>query len=750
MKYFTTLAFVFLVISACAQKQNNTWCFGDTAGIDFNSGSPVPFSTAMFSYQSCASVSDRNTGALLFYTDGVKVWNRTSNIMPNGNGIGNDFLSSTLQGVAIVPFTNDSNKYYLFCLEPESLSDGALFYSVVDMTLDGGMGNVVSSKKKIKLGQGFVEGMYAVATCDGHWLILSTRATNEFYAYKISASGLDTNAVVSKMPFPYVSTLVLAPIKTSPDNKKLVFATYKSRPATGQNVAILTINDFDEKTGKISNGQHLLDPSPSANYYSAEFSGDGSKLYVTDLSLGLFQLDLSLPTPAAIKASKTIVYATNPSRRVYSLQIAPDGNIYVSIEGGNVIDRISNANAATPNWMYTTGAVVLSPGALSTQSLPPAVYFAGPRSLDTTYSSTNIDICRGGNARLKGLAGAISYTWHDGDSLMERTVNQEGTYWVRSQFTCGEQVDTFNVAVTELSVDIGKDTTICTGHPMIVRAAADSDSATYTWQNGSTADSFVISRGGTYWVTVDLGPCIVYDTINVAENDSAYFQLPADTILCANATYDLYIPEWADIFRWSTGARDSMITVKKEGDYFLEVTRGGCTYTDTITVQYAESSLNIGNDTLVCNTEQLTLSGKSILNSSYLWNTGERTDSIIVTGPGLYALAMENVCGIFTDSIQVDYKVCDCKPFVPNAFTPNNDGRNDKLGPLMKCKVEKYEFIIVNRFGEAVFRSTDMLQKWDGTYKGQPCDVGAYYYLLKIKNISGTDELKKGDVILIR
>ncbi|MBZ0098762.1 MAG: hypothetical protein K8F30_06740, partial [Taibaiella sp.] len=81
MKYFTTLAFVFLVISGYAQKQNNTWCFGDTAGIDFNSGSPVPFSTAMFSYQSCASVSDRNTGTLLFYTDGVKVWNRASNIM---------------------------------------------------------------------------------------------------------------------------------------------------------------------------------------------------------------------------------------------------------------------------------------------------------------------------------------------------------------------------------------------------------------------------------------------------------------------------------------------------------------------------------------------------------------------------------------------------------------------------------------------------------------------------------------------
>lgn len=752
MKYIVALILTILTVTTHAQKQNNTWCFGDSVGLDFNGPTPVPSTTSMLSREGAASISDRNTGNLLFYTDGVKIWNNTHAVMPNGNGIGNDLLSSTLQGVTIVPFTSDSNKYYVFTLEPESLPDGALFYSVVDMALDGGRGNVVPAQKKVRLGQGFVEGMCAVATCDGHWLILSTRNTNEFYAYKISASGLDTNAVVSQMPFPYVTTLVLAPIKVSPNNKKLVFGTYKSKPAFGSFVeAILTINNFDEKTGRITNGQHLLDPSTSATYYSIEFSGDGSKLYVSDISDGVFFLDLSLPTLAAIKNSKTMLYKSQSKRRAYSLQMAPDGDIYVAIEGIQALDKISNTNATIPNVVYDTGAVVLPPGIISsTQSLPPAVQFAGPRSLDTTIISTEIDICRGGNVAVKGLGGALKYIWEDSSSQMERIVNQEGVYWVRSQFTCGEQVDTFKVKVTDLSVEIGNDTVICTGHPIVVRAMADSDSAAYTWKDGSTADSFVVSHRGTYWVTADLGPCVVFDTIHVEENDSAYFQLPADTILCANATYDLYIPEWADVFHWSTGSKDSMITVKEKGDYYLEVTRGGCTYADTIRVQYAESALNIGNDTLVCNADTVVLSGRSILPGAYLWSTGENTDSIIVTGPGLYTLTMHNVCGTFNDSVHVNYKVCDCMPFVPNAFTPNNDGRNDKLGPLMKCRIDNYEFLIVNRFGEVLFRSTDRSEKWDGTYKGQPCDVGAYYYLLKIKNISGKDDVKKGDVILIR
>lgn len=749
MRYIATLTLILISLAATGQKQNNNWCIGNKAGIDFNGASPVAFTSAINCDEGSATVSDRHTGQLLFYTDGVRIWNRAHAIMPNGSGIGNDLLSSSLQGMLIVPFTDDSNKYYVFALEHESAAEGALFYSVVDIRLDGGMGDVVSSQKKIKLGKGFVEGMQAVPTCDGHWLLLSSRTSNEFLSYRIDATGIDTQAVTSQMASPYI-TSVLGAMKISPDRKKLLYATYTSKQVGGINYAVATLYDFDERTGKVVNGNHLIDPTGSSTFYSVEFSEDGSKAYVTDIRFGIYQFDLAQPTPAAIRASKKTVYQNTPGRSATLLQMGPDKNIYVAIYGVNHVDRISNTNAVVPAVAYTTAAVTLAPGTTSLKSFSHEVTFPEEGSLDTFFSAKDVEICDGADMQLQGQQGALSYTWHDGSMQSTFTVPAEGTYWVTAQFLCSQQTDTFKVKVKYYPLNLGADTTICKGHPLTVNATIPGDSVAYTWQDGSAADSMVIDRPGAYWVAVSAGECTVRDTIYVRENDSAYFILGADTILCVADTYNLYVPETADTFRWSTGARDSMVTINAAGNYFLEIERGGCSYTDTVVVQYAEESLYLGNDTLVCNGDELTIGSTSILNSTYTWSTGAMHDSIIVSSPDIYTLTIENRCGILKDTIQVEYKVCDCEPFIPTAFTPNNDGRNDMFGPLMKCRIESYEFIVVNRFGEILFRSTDRQQKWDGTYKGRPCDVGGYFYLLKIKNISGKDDLRKGDVILIR
>ena len=750
MQYIVVLTLIFLSHVATGQKQNNNWCIGNKAGLNFNGGSPVPFVSAINCDEGSASVSDRNTGALLFYTDGVRIYNRDHNVMPNGNGIGNDLFSSSLQGMLIVPVTEDTNRYYVFALEPESAAEGALFYSVVDMRLDGGKGDVASGQKKIKLGKDFVEGMQAVPTCDGHWLILSSRSSNEFLSYRISASGIDTNAVVSKMFFPYV-TSVLGAMKISPDRRKLLYATYTSKQVGGQLYAVATINDFDERTGKVTGGTHLIDPTGNATYYSVEFSENGSKAYVCDSRFGgIFQFDLSLPTPSDIKASKKMVYQHPTGNVAMLMQMGPDKNIYVAIFGKSYVDRISNTNAAVPAVAYTNGAVTLAPGTTSLKSLPHEVTFPEEGSLDTIYTSVDVEICNGTGMVLEGQQGALSYLWQDNSRLNSITAMSEGVYWVTSQFLCSQQTDTYHVNVKTYPLELEPDTTICTGYPLRVSAFIDGDSVAYAWQDGSADDSFVIARPGTFWVAVSVGKCLITDTIFVRENDSAFFTLGTDTILCVADTYNLYVPENADTYRWSTGAIDSMVTIDTAGNYFLEIERGGCSYTDTVVVQYAEESLKLGNDTLLCNGDEIRVGATSILSSYYSWTTGEATDSIVVSTAGAYILTVENRCGILKDTIQVDYKICDCEPYIPTAFTPNNDGRNDMFGPLMKCRIESYEFIVVNRFGEVLFRSTDNTQKWDGTYKGVPCDVGGYFYLLRIKNISGKDDLRKGDVILIR
>src|SRR5205823_914385 len=125
-----------------AQKQNNNWCFGYKAGITFNSGTPVFFNGVMMNQnEGCASASDVN-GNLLFYTDGLTVWNRNHVTMSNGTGLGGD-VSST-QSAIIIKQPGNANMYYIFTTVAWGYS--GLKYTQVDISLNGGLGGVTAVK----------------------------------------------------------------------------------------------------------------------------------------------------------------------------------------------------------------------------------------------------------------------------------------------------------------------------------------------------------------------------------------------------------------------------------------------------------------------------------------------------------------------------------------------------------------------------------------------------------------------------
>ena len=128
-----------------SQGEYNNWYFGNHAGVTFNSGSPVAVTNgALETTEGCSTISDA-TGNLLFHTDGMEVFDRNHNLMPNGAGL-LGHSSSTQSGV-IVPQPNSSNIYYVFTVdELQSNSSAPLCYSIVDMTLNGGMGDVTTSK----------------------------------------------------------------------------------------------------------------------------------------------------------------------------------------------------------------------------------------------------------------------------------------------------------------------------------------------------------------------------------------------------------------------------------------------------------------------------------------------------------------------------------------------------------------------------------------------------------------------------
>jgi len=141
-----------------AQNEASYWYFGNRAGLRFDSSTGTVNAVTdsqLSTLEGCTTISDEN-GNLLFYSDGRFVWNRNHQIMPNGTGINGD-NSSTSSGV-IIPKPQDPNFYYLFTVdEPHhdpSQREGGNFglnYSQINMTANGGLGEVDTTLKNIPL-----------------------------------------------------------------------------------------------------------------------------------------------------------------------------------------------------------------------------------------------------------------------------------------------------------------------------------------------------------------------------------------------------------------------------------------------------------------------------------------------------------------------------------------------------------------------------------------------------------------------
>ena len=150
MKKIITLL---IVTSSCfAQNQNNIWCFGDSAGIDFNSTNPFPINSIVRARGSCTSVAD-SAGLLLFYSFtnattnfSTVVINSQNQLMPNGDTIVGESWANEL---IIVPKPNSNNLYYLFSMSETNVPTEGFWQSTIDMNANGGLGAVIQKNKRL-------------------------------------------------------------------------------------------------------------------------------------------------------------------------------------------------------------------------------------------------------------------------------------------------------------------------------------------------------------------------------------------------------------------------------------------------------------------------------------------------------------------------------------------------------------------------------------------------------------------------
>jgi gliding motility-associated-like protein len=386
---FLILIFTIQTPVVFAQLQNNNWIFGYGARVNFSGPIPVGSSNAAInSNESTASVSDPNTGQLLFYTDGRKVWNANNQVMPNGSNLLGGFYNSCTQGALIVPFSEDNQRYYLFTLEElEALSlspviDNGLRYSVVDMTLNGGLGDVQVATLNTPLANDLTEKLIVIRSTEiqGFWVLAHKKNANEFLAWKIDACGVTAQPVVSTVGSIFASVPIGATeawagaMDASPDGNRIGMPIDWSDR--------IEFFDFNKTTGVVSN---LLtvnvtdDSSPGfLRKYGACFSPDGSKFYYTNFN-SVYQLNLSTYTSAAIASSNTLIYSPILEPNGYpcsQIEQAPNNKLYVAIGNAERLDEISNPNSLGLGCDYVTNAVSFGP-ATCQLALPAQVPLGG-------------------------------------------------------------------------------------------------------------------------------------------------------------------------------------------------------------------------------------------------------------------------------------------------------------------------------------------------------------------------------------
>jgi len=150
------------------------WYFGENAALDFNSGEPINvLGSELNVYEGSACISDDN-GDLLFYTDGLNIWDATNTVMPNGSGLLGGAMTSAWNQALIVPRPHHPSQYYVFtCDEFDNNTANGVNYSIVDMTLNGGLGDI-TAVKNVYLGPANVETLAAVYHKNGQdaWLVV--------------------------------------------------------------------------------------------------------------------------------------------------------------------------------------------------------------------------------------------------------------------------------------------------------------------------------------------------------------------------------------------------------------------------------------------------------------------------------------------------------------------------------------------------------------------------------------------------
>lgn len=350
---------------ARAQNEATFWYFGYHAGLSFKDGNPRPLKDGVIkSDHGSATISDKDTGDLLFYTDGRNFWNNNHELMPSSN-LPDKCWTQVTQPAIIVPDSENKDLFNVFCLRfPEEIESSfasdciygskmnvflgmQLYYFLIDMRLDNGKGDIVKEQSNILVRTDVTEKLTAIPNTDrkGYWILVHGWNNNKFFAYPLSSTLLGKPVISNIGSFHQVrggvdSQEIRGYMKASPNGRKIACAI-------SDDIHSADLFDFDASTGLLTNYINL---GNLRGQYGLSFSPDNSKLYLStdsppDKSLKyiIMQYDLEVEDSAAIASSGMSIILDNPYTNIpdhgifdgfdearKGFQLGLDGRLYVT------------------------------------------------------------------------------------------------------------------------------------------------------------------------------------------------------------------------------------------------------------------------------------------------------------------------------------------------------------------------------------------------------------------------------------
>lgn len=426
----------------------------------------------------------------------------------------------------------------------------------------------------------------------------------------------------------------------------------------------------------------------------------------------------------SVSGGPYVSYSWFPSGSTATIQATTPGNYYVVVNDGNCT--------------YASDTFTLSNFTLATPLATPA-------------STT---VCTGTPVVLSGEAGYTNYLWQPGNLPGQNvTVNTAGTYSYTATDANGCTVTSTTATVTYTAPPSSTITPVapvlCPGSAGVTLYSPGVDSVTYTWTPGGVADSIVATTAGTYTLTANVGTCSGSSTVVVGTGTNPVINLAPYTSSCCTQVVLNPGSGTGNTYNWSNGTTaDTLLVESTNNDtafFNLTVTNAdGCVSSVTdiaVRIKCIQPSADASPDSILAGqTSQLSVTtAYNDVTFTYSWNPSATLDNATSASPVASPIEETTYTVYVTDPIDgcvdsatvIVYLQFGEKFKVPNAFSPNGDGRNDSFFPVLLGDYQSVtEFRIYNRWGALVHNAN---APWDGVFNGAMQPVGTFVYYLTVR-----------------